>query len=574
MKAPNRRQNFLTASPWLRSGKTATQTSNEVPADEAININSPSQFAPESKNKSHHMESDRDISANEGTVVILKESGVKFSSDLEFEISEGKRKRMDSLFNGPINNNSGPVESRVQTVSSLGHYELIMIMMTEEKNNGMVSWSTQKHLLEATNAKPISQNSPLILAAERTHRKDPSNGFNYYNGGWNISEKHYFSVSLLKYIEVNFPTAMNLSKRAILFGTLKSPITNILSVGFSAAPLFIIGAIWFVGFGLCMLVIGLCQCFCQYQHYSHYSRTTYLLSLTFLAVFTITAIIGCVVLYLGQGKFHNETTKTLEYVVEEAESVVKSLENVSTYLNASKNVGVAQFSLPANIKQRIDSIFYDVQYRRVALIIFSAVMLLFVLFGFGKLIGSYWVDPCNSNFDSKWGISSSSQAGPTIYYNQSGPLVPILCNPFNSNITDRQCPSVELNFQNAQQEWKKYVCEVSVIEGICTSVGRLTPIYYDQLMAIVNVSSVLYNYGPFLVELGDCTFVRKTFMNISLNHCSGLRDNSRLIVIGLVLASAAVMLCLFLWVFFTKKSKHGGYDKQTQQDSFSVDRKI
>ncbi|KAF4386190.1 hypothetical protein F8388_016442 [Cannabis sativa] len=470
-----------------------------------------------------------------------------------------------------------------------------MIMMTEEKNNGMVSWSTQKHLLEATNAKPISQNSPLILAAERTHRKDPSNGFNYYNGGWNISEKHYFS-----------------------------------SVGFSAAPLFIIGAIWFVGFGLCMLVIGLCQCFCQYQHYSHYSRTTYLLSLTFLAVFTITAIIGCVVLYLGQGKFHNETTKTLEYVVEEAESVVKSLENVSTYLNASKNVGVAQFSLPANIKQRIDSVENKINASstilqqgtgdnanriqhfldsvRVALIIFSAVMLLFVLFGFvlsvlgircllhvtmlfftykkqkssysfllmfsALQIGSYWVDPCNSNFDSKWGISSSSQAGPTIYYNQSGPLVPILCNPFNSNITDRQCPSVELNFQNAQQEWKKYVCEVSVIEGICTSVGRLTPIYYDQLMAIVNVSSVLYNYGPFLVELGDCTFVRKTFMNISLNHCSGLRDNSRLIVIGLVLASAAVMLCLFLWVFFTKKSKHGGYDKQTQQDSFSVDRKI
>ncbi|KAM6582323.1 hypothetical protein CsatB_009325 [Cannabis sativa] len=463
-----------------------------------------------------------------------------------------------------------------------------MIMMTEEKNNGMVSWSTQKHLLEATNAKPITQNSPLILAAERTHRKDPSNGFNYYKGGWNISEKHYFS-----------------------------------SVGFSAAPLFIIGAIWFVGFGLCMLVIGLCQCFCQYQHYSHYSRTTYLLSLTFLAVFTITAIIGCVVLYLGQGKFHNETTKTLEYVVEEAESVVKSLENVSTYLNASKNVGVAQFSLPANIKQRIDSVENKINASstilqqgtgdnanriqhfldsvRVALIIFSAVMLLFALFGFvlsvlgircllHVLVVIGWIlvtvtlilsgvflllhNIVNLFITKVSNFDAPPQAGPTIYYNQSGPLVPILCNPFNSNITDRQCPSVELSFQNAQQEWKKYVCEVSVIEGICTSVGRLTPIYYDQLMAIVNVSSVLYNYGPFLVELGDCTFVRKTFMNISLNHCSRLRDNSRLIVIGLVLASAAVMLCLFLWVFFTKESKHGGYDKQTQQDSFSVDRKI
>ncbi|XP_062089454.1 uncharacterized protein LOC133795987 [Humulus lupulus] len=171
-----------------------------------------------------------------------------------------------------------------------------------------------------------------------------------------------------------------------------------------------------------------------------------------------------------------------------------------------------------------------------------------------------------SNFDAP------PQAGPTLYYNQSGPLVPTLCNPFNSDITDRQCANAELNFENAQQEWKKYVCEVSVTDGICTTVGRLTPTYYDQLMAMVNVGSVLYNYGSFLVELGDCTFVRKTFRTISMNHCSGLRGNTRLIVIGLVLASAAVMLCLVLWVSFTRESKHRGYAKQSQQESFSVDK--
>ncbi|XP_062089455.1 uncharacterized protein LOC133795988 [Humulus lupulus] len=202
------------------------------------------------------------------------------------------------------------------SVGAPSHYELVI----GENNHDVVSWGTQRHLLEATNAEP-TQNTSLILAADRTHRKDPRNGFKYYKGGWNISEKHYFS-----------------------------------SVGFSAAPLFILGAIWFVGLGLCMLVIGLCHCFCQHQHTHCYSRTAYLLSLTFLTVFTITAIIGCAVLYLGQGKFHNEATKTLEYVVEQAESVVESFGNVSTYLNASKNVGVAQFSLSANIKQKIDSV--------------------------------------------------------------------------------------------------------------------------------------------------------------------------------------------------------------------------
>ncbi|PON36889.1 hypothetical protein TorRG33x02_348390 [Trema orientale] len=192
--------------------------------------------------------------------------------------------------------------------------------MPDENDHDVVSWELRRHLLETTNAEHV-QNSSLILAAERTHRRDPLDDFKYYKGGWNISEKHYFS-----------------------------------SVGFTAAPLFIIAATWFLGFGLCVLVIGLCHCCCRHKRSSTYSRTAFVLSLIFLLVFTIAAIIGCVVLYMGQGKFHSETTNTLDYVVQQADSVVKSLGNVSNYLNAAKNVSVAQFSLPANVDQSIDSV--------------------------------------------------------------------------------------------------------------------------------------------------------------------------------------------------------------------------
>lgn len=34
---------------------------------------------------------------------------------------------------------------------------------------------------------------------------------------------------------------------------------------------------------------------------------------------------------------------------------------------------------------------------------------------------------------------------------QSGPLVPLLCNPFNSDLTRRNCSSGEVTFQNATQ---------------------------------------------------------------------------------------------------------------------------
>lgn len=116
------------------------------------------------------------------------------------------------------------------------------------------------------------------------------------------------------------------------------------------------------------------------------------------------------------------------------------------------------------------------------------------------------------------------------------------------------------------QEWKSYVCQVSEA-GICTTVGRLTPPYYDQLTAISSLGSVLYYYGPFLVELGDCTFVRRTFRNISVDHCSGLWRNSRLVVIGLVLVSSGVMLSLIFWLLFAREKKCRGYVKHFESDT-------
>lgn len=34
----------------------------------------------------------------------------------------------------------------------------------------------------------------VTLAAQRTFRKDPLNGFQKYTGGWNISNHHYWAV--------------------------------------------------------------------------------------------------------------------------------------------------------------------------------------------------------------------------------------------------------------------------------------------------------------------------------------------------------------------------------------------
>lgn len=57
--------------------------------------------------------------------------------------------------------------------------------------NGVVTWplDTRRFLEENTTV--------LLLAQQRTSRRDPLNGFNRYTGGWNISNKHYWAVSSL-----------------------------------------------------------------------------------------------------------------------------------------------------------------------------------------------------------------------------------------------------------------------------------------------------------------------------------------------------------------------------------------
>ena len=114
------------------------------------------------------------------------------------------------------------------------------------------------------------------------------------------------------------------------------------------------------------------------------------------------------------------------------------------------------------------------------------------------------------------------------------------------------------------QVWRNYVCQVSAT-GICTTTGRLTPAFYDQMTAAVNVGSSLYDYAPFLVQLQDCTFVRETFTGIYVEHCPSLRRYSKWIYIGLVMVSNAVMLSLIFWVIYGRERHHRLYTKQLSE---------
>ncbi|KVH90275.1 hypothetical protein Ccrd_007737 [Cynara cardunculus var. scolymus] len=114
--------------------------------------------------------------------------------------------------------------------------------------------------------------------------------------------------------------------------------------------------------------------------------------------------------------------------------------------------------------------------------------------------------------------------------------------------------------------YSKFVCQVSA-SGVCTTAGRLTPDSFNQMSAGIELSYSLYLYGPFLVELQDCTFVRQTFTDISQDHCPGLCRYLNWIYIGLFMVSLAVMLSLVFWVILGRERRHRVYTKTVVSSS-------
>ncbi|KAH0457440.1 hypothetical protein IEQ34_012755 [Dendrobium chrysotoxum] len=214
----------------------------------------------------------------------------------------------------------------------------------------------------------LVNNNSFVLASERTERRDPLNNFKDYTGGWNISNRHYWA-----------------------------------SVGFTAAPLFIIALVWFVIFGL-ILISSACYYCCCRRPIDSYSRVAYAISLILLLFFTLAAIVGCILLYNGQGKFHSSTFDTLDYVVGQANITVENLRDFSGNLSAAKRIKVTNLLVPGDLQGRIDEIVTKVNTSaddldrratdnsknirdvletvRLILIIVAAVMLLLTFLGF------------------------------------------------------------------------------------------------------------------------------------------------------------------------------------------------
>ncbi|KAF6163522.1 hypothetical protein GIB67_002527 [Kingdonia uniflora] len=457
--------------------------------------------------------------------------------------------------------------------------------------------------------------SKLVLAEKETNRPDILCEFKRYRGGWDISNRHYWT-----------------------------------SVGFTGAAGFSLAALWFISFGLALVVHICFKWSIRIRNIG--SKRSLRICLILLLVFTCGAAIGCILLSVGQVQFHGEALDTLKYVVNQSDYTVQTLKNVTGYLSLAKSINVDEVFLPQNMRDDIDKLNVDLitaastltektnansskikkvfNNVRSTLISVATVMLILSLLGLlfsirghqhaiyififsGWLLVSVtfifcgtfvildnaisdtcvamgeWVDnpqaetalsnilPCvDQNTTNKTLIQSKEvinqlvnvvntaiytfadtnpppQATP-LYYNQSGPLMPPLCSPFDSELRDCPCAAQEVSFANASLVWQNYTC-ITSLSGLCTNSGRITPKMYKELVAAVNVGYALEHYAPPLLSLQNCDFVRDTFKTITSDHCPPIEHYLKMVVAGLGLISVGVILCLVLWLLHANRPR-------------------
>ncbi|KAE8707291.1 putative Fasciclin-like arabinogalactan protein 20 [Hibiscus syriacus] len=122
------------------------------------------------------------------------------------------------------------------------------------------------------------------------------------------------------------------------------------------------------------------------------------------------------------------------------------------------------------------------------------------------------------------------------YYNQSGPSMPPLCSPFDSQLRNRLA--------------KHHLHGISIRS--MHHHGKDNPDRFTQLLAAVNESHALEHYKPLLLCLQNCDFVRDTFQSIASNYFHPLEHYLKIVNAGLGLILVGVLLCLVLWIFYAE----------------------
>ncbi|PPE00673.1 hypothetical protein GOBAR_DD02291 [Gossypium barbadense] len=471
------------------------------------------------------------------------------------------------LFSVPVSAQNGPITDHVKFVF------------------GGVNLGPWKNEISELGEAPAPTNdeppSTLVLAAKRTNRPDILRHFKHYLGGWDITNRHYWA-----------------------------------SVGFTGAAGFIFAALWT---GCILLSIGQDEFHDEALHTLNYvvNQSDYTVQIlkNVTQYLSLAKTISVAQVFLPSDVMTDIDKLNIDLNTAADTLTEKTDENAVKIKRVFNAVRLALITVAAvMLILALLGLLMSILGHQHAIHIFIVsgwllVAVTFILYGVFVIMNNAisdtclameeWVEnphaetalsnilPCVDPRTTNHTLTQSKQVITSIvdvvntyiysianidlspddnrYYNQSGPTMPALCYPFDSQLQDRQCGSYEVSMANASLVWQNYTCMVSE-SGLCNTTGRITPDRFTQLVAAINESYALEHYTPPLLCLQNCDFVRDTFQNITSNYCHPLERYLKMVNAGLGLISVGVLLCLFCGYSMQTAPKGGSVCEDTVAD--------
>nr|KYP58424.1 hypothetical protein KK1_013831 [Cajanus cajan] len=130
-----------------------------------------------------------------------------------------------------------------------------------------------------------------------------------------------------------------------------------------------------------------------------------------------------------------------------------------------------------------------------------------------------------------------------------------VCNPFsappNYLYQPENCPANTIRIGDIPKVLKPFTCS-DAIDGTCDN-GYLPGREYVRVEAYTSSIQDLLNVYPSMEHLLECQVVKDAFSQVLLNHCKPLKKYARMVWIGMLFLAVIMLLLVVLW---TMKAHH------------------
>ncbi|MCD7472476.1 hypothetical protein HAX54_013723 [Datura stramonium] len=441
--------------------------------------------------------------------------------------------------------------------------------------------------------------------SDDTVRIDPLDNFKKYIGGFDITNKHYWSSTI-----------------------------------FTGIYGYVIAVLWLLcglGYGLCLLSSTCC---CKRKNREFKKRSTCYkhchLWLTLSAIFlTILAITATGLVLGGSAKLHSRADTVVDIIIDTADGASETIHTTTGALRevntdlAHTNIGdeAAHFLIPTSTsldRQAADihreatknrcliekglEILYIVTTLIISLNLVAVIAL--TVFGILKIrrtfhlfagdtctaLESFHMNPYNNSFNSILPCDELLSAQTILYDVREGihrvvntvnrelstdyGNVAQICNPFSGlpdyhYEPDQNCPSSAIRirdlprFDGIFSSYIKIIKTLTCTDTNCKGGVLISRRDFNNIESYTTALKKILDVYPEMESLADCNIVQDSFSDILDKHCKPLKKNAHMTWGGLIFLSAVMVTLVLVWTFEAhhEQNHHQNFDSSIKPHS-------